>query len=99
MTPWEETALGSMSMSSAVDSTGNASIFCAFPNEFVHFLQIEEVIDEAVEFAVELADASPHPERTQMLQNVFPDPKGFEIGPDGEYRYKDPAFTAGTAAV
>ncbi|GAQ81347.1 Pyruvate dehydrogenase E1 alpha subunit [Klebsormidium nitens] len=57
--------------------------------------KIEEVIDEAVEFA----EASPHPERTQLLQNVFPDPKGFGIGPDGEYRYKDPSFTAGTAAV
>lgn len=53
------------------------------------------MIDEAVEFA----EASPHPERTQLLQNVFPDPKGFGIGPDGEYRYKDPSFTAGTAAV
>ncbi|AAF26472.1 T25K16.8 [Arabidopsis thaliana] len=47
---------------------------------------IEKKIDELVEEAVEFADASPQPGRSQLLENVFADPKGFGIGPDGRYR-------------
>ncbi len=36
---------------------------------------------------------------SQLLENVFADPKGFGIGPDGRYRYENPGFTAGTAEV
>lgn len=60
---------------------------------------IEKKIDEVIEDAVEFADASPHPPRSQLLENVFADPKGFGIGPDGRYRCQDPGFTAGTAQV
>ncbi|OEL38447.1 Pyruvate dehydrogenase E1 component subunit alpha-3, chloroplastic [Dichanthelium oligosanthes] len=41
---------------------------------------IEKKIDDIVEEAVEFADASPHPPRSQLLENVFADPKGFGIG-------------------
>ncbi|KAE9605773.1 hypothetical protein Lal_00024760 [Lupinus albus] len=60
---------------------------------------IDKKIDELLDEAVEFADASPHPERSQLLENVFADPKGFGIGPDGKYRCEDPKFTQGTAHV
>ncbi|KAI8569927.1 hypothetical protein RHMOL_Rhmol02G0315800 [Rhododendron molle] len=60
---------------------------------------IEKKIDEMMEDAVEFADASPLPPRPQLLENVFADPKGFGIGPDGRYRCEDPQFTQGTAHV
>ncbi|KAJ7546033.1 hypothetical protein O6H91_08G021100 [Diphasiastrum complanatum] len=60
---------------------------------------IEKKIDEIVEDSVEFAEASPLPERSQLLENVFADPKGFGIGPDGRYRCEEPGFTAGTAQV
>ncbi|MCO5550571.1 hypothetical protein L7F22_004058 [Adiantum nelumboides] len=60
---------------------------------------IQQRIDEVVEDAVDFADASPLPPRSQLLENVFADPKGFGIGPDGRYRCEDPSFTAGTAQV
>ncbi|KAK3038062.1 hypothetical protein RJ639_032041 [Escallonia herrerae] len=60
---------------------------------------IEKKIDEVVEEAVEFADESPAPSRSQLLENVFADPKGFGIGPDGRYRCEDPKFTEGTAHV
>lgn len=60
---------------------------------------IDKKIDEVVEDAVEFADASPPPPRSQLLENVFADPKGFGIGPDGRYRCEDPKFTEGTAKV
>lgn len=60
---------------------------------------IEKKIDEVVEDAVEFADASPAPARSQLLENVFADPKGFGIAPDGTYRCEDPKFTQGTAHV
>lgn len=60
---------------------------------------IEKKIDEVVEDCVEFADESPHPPRSQLLENVFADPKGFGIGPDGRYRCEDPKFTEGTAHV
>lgn len=53
------------------------------------------VVDGAVDFA----DESPRPEKGQLLENVFADPKGFGIGPDGSYRYTQPGFTSGSAAV
>ncbi|GMH31324.1 hypothetical protein Nepgr_033167 [Nepenthes gracilis] len=60
---------------------------------------IEKKIDELVEDSVEFADQSCLPTREQLLQNVFSDPKGFGIGPDGSYRCEDPKFTEGTAEV
>ncbi|OAY74608.1 pyruvate dehydrogenase E1 component subunit alpha-3, chloroplastic [Ananas comosus] len=60
---------------------------------------IEKKIDDEIEEAVEFADSSPHPPRSQLLENVFADPKGFGIGPDGKYRCEDPKFTQGTAQV
>jgi hypothetical protein len=38
-------------------------------------------------------------EKGQLLENVFADPKGFGIAPDGRYRYELPGFSSGTAAV
>ncbi|GLT71191.1 hypothetical protein SLA2020_432250 [Shorea laevis] len=60
---------------------------------------IDKKVEEVVEDAVEFADESPHPLRSQLLENVFADPKGFGIGPDGRYRCEDPKFTEGTAQV
>lgn len=60
---------------------------------------IEKKIDDVVEDSVDFADASPLPERSQLLENVFADPKGFGIGPDGKYRCEHPDFTSGTANV
>lgn len=60
---------------------------------------IDKKIDELVEDAVEFADESPLPPRSQLLENVFADPRGFGIGPDGRYRCEDPKFTEGTALV
>ena len=37
--------------------------------------EIEKKIDEVVEDSVEFADQSPMPEPSQLLENVFPDPK------------------------
>ncbi len=45
------------------------------------------------------ADESPKPERGQLLENVFADPRGFGIAEDGVYRYQKPGFTSGTAVV
>ncbi|KAJ0971162.1 hypothetical protein J5N97_019121 [Dioscorea zingiberensis] len=60
---------------------------------------IEMKIDDVIEDAVEFADSSPLPPRSQLLENVFADPKGFGLGPDGKYRCEDPKFTQGTAQV
>ncbi|PQM42620.1 pyruvate dehydrogenase E1 component subunit alpha-3 chloroplastic isoform X1 [Prunus yedoensis var. nudiflora] len=60
---------------------------------------IHKKIDELVEDAVEFADERPLPPRSQLLENVFADPKGFGIRPDGSYRCADPKFTQGTAHV
>ncbi|TVU33805.1 hypothetical protein EJB05_15614 [Eragrostis curvula] len=59
---------------------------------------IEKKIKDVVE-PVEFVDASPHPPRSQLLENVFADPKGFGIGPDGKYRCEDLKFTQGTAQI
>ncbi|KAL3536648.1 hypothetical protein ACH5RR_000014 [Cinchona calisaya] len=63
------------------------------------FKAIDKKIDELVEDAVDFADESPLPARSQLLENVFADPRGFGIGPDGRYRCEDPKFTEGTAQV
>lgn len=60
---------------------------------------IDKKIEDLIEEAVEFADSSPPPPRSQLLENVFADPKGFGIGPDGRYRCEDPGFTQGTAQV
>lgn len=60
---------------------------------------IDKKIEEVVEDSVEFADKSPVPARNQLLENVFADPRGFGIGPDGKYRCEDPKFTEGTAQV
>ncbi|CAL9005857.1 unnamed protein product [Prunus brigantina] len=60
---------------------------------------IHKKIDELVEDAVEFADERPLPPRSQLLENVFADSKGFGIRPDGSYRCADPKFTQGTAHV
>ncbi|KAL8547277.1 hypothetical protein ACS0TY_006847 [Phlomoides rotata] len=60
---------------------------------------IEKKIDDIVEESVEFSDQSPVPARSQLLENVFVDPRGFGIGPDGKYRCEDPKFTEGTAQV
>ena len=52
-----------------------------------------------VEDSVKFADESPKPEMSQLLENVFADPKGFGVAPDGRYRYELPGFTTGTAQV
>ena len=34
---------------------------------------------------------------SQLLENVFADPRGFGIAASGQYRYELPGFTAGEA--
>jgi pyruvate dehydrogenase E1 component alpha subunit len=60
---------------------------------------IEAKVAAEVEDSVEYADASPKPDKGQLLENVFADPRGFGIAADGRYRYQLPGFTSGTAAV
>lgn len=60
---------------------------------------IEKQVTAEVEDAVKFADESPKPERGQLLENVFADPKGFGVSPDGRYRYEQPGFGSGTADV
>lgn len=60
---------------------------------------IEKQVIAEVEESVKFADESPKPEKGQLLENVFADPKGFGISPDGKYRFEQPGFSSGTAAV
>ena len=60
---------------------------------------LEKSVEEEVEDCVQFAEESPKPDMSQLLENVFADPKGFGIGPDGKYRYEQPGFTSGTAEV
>jgi pyruvate dehydrogenase E1 component alpha subunit len=60
---------------------------------------LRKKVDAVVEEAVEFADASPSPQRKQLLENVFPDAKGFGIAMNGKYHYEDPLFSEGTANV
>ncbi|KAK4377172.1 hypothetical protein RND71_003468 [Anisodus tanguticus] len=48
---------------------------------------IDKKNDELIEKAVEFADASPVPARSQLLRNVFADARSFRMGPDR--RHKD----------
>jgi pyruvate dehydrogenase E1 component alpha subunit len=63
------------------------------------FAAIDEEVKDIVDESVEFADQSPKPEKGQLLENVFVDPKGFGIGPDGKYRYTQPGFTSGAVQV
>jgi pyruvate dehydrogenase E1 component alpha subunit len=47
---------------------------------------LEKKVMEVVEDSVQFADESPKPEKGQLLENVFADPRGFGISPDGRYR-------------
>ncbi|CAD7695887.1 unnamed protein product [Ostreobium quekettii] len=60
---------------------------------------IEQQVVECVEDSVQFAEASPKPEKGQLLENVFADPRGFGTAPDGGYRYEQAGFTSGTAQV
>jgi hypothetical protein len=46
------------------------------------FRQVMAEVEDSVKFA----DESPKPEMSQLLENVFADPRGFGIAPDGRYR-------------
>eukprot|EP00877_Chromochloris_zofingiensis_P013469 jgi/Chrzof1/8376/Cz03g08090.t1 len=61
--------------------------------------EIDQRVAEEVEDSVRFADESPKPEKGQLLENVFADPRGFGIAPNGQYRYELPGFTSGTAQV
>ncbi|KAJ8549427.1 hypothetical protein K7X08_033134 [Anisodus acutangulus] len=52
---------------------------------------IDQKNDELIEKAVEFADASPVPARSQLLRNVFTDPRSFRMGPDR--RHKDTQYS------
>jgi pyruvate dehydrogenase E1 component alpha subunit len=54
---------------------------------------------QEVDDCVVFADESPKPSKSQLLENVFADPRGFGIGPDGKYRFEQPGFTSGEAEV
>ncbi|MEW5310809.1 MAG: hypothetical protein WDW38_002570 [Sanguina aurantia] len=60
---------------------------------------LEAEVMEEIEDSVRFAEESPKPEKGQLLENVFSDPRGFGIAPDGRYRYELPGFSSGTAAV
>lgn len=47
------------------------------------FKEIEKEVDAVVEDAVEFSDNSPVPEASQLLENVFIDPRGFGIDTNG----------------
>ena len=61
--------------------------------------EIEAAVLAVVDESVEFADASPKPDMSQLLENVFADPKGFGIAADGRYRYELPGFSSGTSEV
>ncbi|KIY99248.1 pyruvate dehydrogenase E1 component subunit alpha [Monoraphidium neglectum] len=61
--------------------------------------EIHDKVMAEVEDSVKFADESPKPDKGQLLENVFADPRGFGIAPDGRYRYELPGFTTGTAQV
>jgi pyruvate dehydrogenase E1 component alpha subunit len=63
------------------------------------FKAIDAEIEALVEDSVEFADASPKPDMSQLLENVFADPKGFGIAADGRYRFELPGFSSGTSEV
>ncbi|GLC36819.1 hypothetical protein PLESTM_000505300 [Pleodorina starrii] len=61
--------------------------------------ELEAKVMEVVEDSVKFAEESPKPERGQLLENVFADPRGFGIAENGLYRYQQPGFSSGTAIV
>lgn len=63
------------------------------------FKALEKSVAEEVDDCVDFADKSPKPDMSQLLENVFADPRGFGIAPDGRYRFEMPGFTSGTAEV
>lgn len=60
---------------------------------------LDKRVAEEVDDCVRFADESPKPEKGQLLENVFADPRGFGIAENGQYRYEMPGFSSGTAAV
>lgn len=60
---------------------------------------VRDAVVAAVDEAVAFAEASPSPVRSQLLENVFPDPKGFGIARNGRYHYEEHGFAEGTANV
>lgn len=50
--------------------------------------EIDQRVAEEVEDSVRFADESPKPEKGQLLENVFADPRGFGIAPNGQYRWE-----------
>jgi len=60
---------------------------------------IEKRVDAKVQEAIEFADSSPKPDKSQLLNNVFADPKGFGVDENGKYRYENPSFIAKSAAA
>lgn len=60
---------------------------------------LDEEVKELVEEAVRYAEESPKPDKSQLLENVFADPRGFGIAEDGRYRYELPGFSSGTAQM
>ncbi|CAB4269100.1 unnamed protein product [Prunus armeniaca] len=63
------------------------------PDEKAHYAARDPIT------ALKKIHERPLPPRSQLLENVFADPKGFGIRPDGSYRCADPEFTQGTAHV
>lgn len=60
--------------------------------------ELEAKVAEVVEDSVRFADESPKPEKGQLLENVFADPRGFGIAPDGRYRWGGGAECGGWGA-
>eukprot|EP01024_Parvocaulis_polyphysoides_P022838 TRINITY_DN2115_c1_g1_i1.p1 TRINITY_DN2115_c1_g1~~TRINITY_DN2115_c1_g1_i1.p1 ORF type:complete len:437 (-),score=53.62 TRINITY_DN2115_c1_g1_i1:353-1663(-) len=61
--------------------------------------EVEKQVDDEIEESVQFSDESPKPDKGQLLENVFADPKGFGIASDGRYRHELPGFSSGTAQV
>lgn len=54
---------------------------------------------DEVEASVVFSEESPRPSKSQLLENVFADPRGFGVAATGEYRYQQPGFTSGEAQM
>eukprot|EP00210_Caulerpa_lentillifera_P000118 g113.t1 len=63
------------------------------------FEAIDKEVEKAIDNAVEFADKSPKPDKGQLLENVFADPRGFGVAEDGNYRYEQAGFTSGNMQV
>ena len=71
--------------------------FCA--SRLAHMLPLFCVCHEVATWLMAHASLCLVQEKGQLLENVFADPKGFGISPDGKYRFEQPGFSSGTAAV